>query len=72
MIIQSFKVQIHDTCFSDAERQHFLRTSLTPDIQNSLGEAILNPGLYPFALKELHRKFGNARIVSTACSLLRT
>jgi hypothetical protein len=68
MFIQSFKVQIHDTCSSDAERQHHLRTSLTSEIQNHLGETLLNPGLYPFALKELHRKFGNARIVSTACS----
>ena len=68
MFIQSFKDQIHDKCFSDAERQHHLRTSLTTDIKNNLGEALLNPGLYPFALKELDRKFGNARIVSTACS----
>jgi hypothetical protein len=68
MFIQSFKVQIHDTCSSDAERQHHLRTSLSSEIQNQLGETLLNPGLYPFALKELHRKFGNARIVSTACS----
>ncbi|KAI9558372.1 hypothetical protein GHT06_015141 [Daphnia sinensis] len=68
MFIQSFKVQIHDTCFSDAERQHHLRASLTTEIQKNLGEVLLNPGLYSFALKELHRKFGNPRIVSTACS----
>ncbi len=68
MFIQSFKVQIHDTCFSDVERQHHLFTSLTSEIQNNLGEALLNPGLYPFAPTELHRKFGNPRIVSTACS----
>jgi hypothetical protein len=29
---------------------------------------VLNPGRYPFALTELHRKFGNPRIVSVACS----
>ena len=63
MFIQSFKVLIHDTCFSDAKRQHHLRTSLTTDIQNNLGEALLNPGLYPFNLKELYWKFRNARIV---------
>ncbi|XP_057380662.1 uncharacterized protein LOC130703059 [Daphnia carinata] len=71
MFIQSFKVQIHDTCFSDAERQHHLRVCLTTEIQKNLGEVLLNPGLYSFALKELHRKFGNPRIVSTACSSLR-
>ncbi|XP_057372209.1 uncharacterized protein LOC130693104 [Daphnia carinata] len=70
MFIQSFKVQIHDTCFSDAERQHHLRACLTTEIQKNLGEVLLNPGLYSFALKELHRKFGNPRIVSTACSSL--
>ncbi|KAI9560551.1 hypothetical protein GHT06_011493 [Daphnia sinensis] len=68
MFIQSFKVQIHDTCFSDAEHQHHLRASLTTEIQKNLGEVLLKPGLYSFALKELHRKFGNPRIVSTACS----
>ncbi|KAI9553767.1 hypothetical protein GHT06_019030 [Daphnia sinensis] len=68
MFIQSFKVQIHDTCFSDAERQHHLRARLTTEIQKNLGEVLLNPGSYSFALKEMHRKFGNPRIVSTACS----
>ncbi|KZS01609.1 Uncharacterized protein APZ42_001683, partial [Daphnia magna] len=68
MFIQSFKVQIHDKCFSDAERKHHLRASLTTQIQNHLGEVLLNHGLYSFALKELHRKLSNTRIVSTACS----
>ena len=29
---------------------------------------MLNPGLYHFALKELHRKFGNPQVVSRACT----
>ncbi len=68
MFIQSFKVQVHDTCLNDAERQHHLRNCLTTEIQQHLGQALLNPGLYCYSLVELHRKFGNPRIVSTACS----
>jgi hypothetical protein len=68
MFIQSFKVQVHDTCLNDAERQHHLRNCLTTEIQQHLGQALLNPGLYRYSLVELHRKFGNPRIVSTACS----
>ncbi|KAK4007115.1 hypothetical protein OUZ56_012276 [Daphnia magna] len=64
----NWPVQSHDTCFSDAELQQHLRTSFTTKIQNNLGKVLLNPGLYSFALKELHRKFGNPRIASTACS----
>ena len=68
MFIQSFKVQIHDTCKNDAERLHHLRNHLTTEIQQHLGQALLNPGLYQHSLMELQRKFGNPRRVSTACS----
>ena len=68
MFIQSFKVQIHDTCKNDAERLHHLRNHLTTEIQQHLGQALLNPGLYQHSLMEFQRKFGNPRRVSTACS----
>ena len=68
MFIQSFKVHIHDTCSSDAERLDHLRSCLSPEIQQHLGQALVNPGLYRYSLMELHRKFGNPRVVSTACS----
>ena len=68
MFIQSFKVQIHDTCTSDAERQRHLKNCLSKEIQQRLGQALLNPGLYHYALTELHRKYGHPRIISTACA----
>ena len=68
MFIQSFRVQVHDACDSDAERLTHLRNCLSPEIQKQIGEALLNPGLYHFALKELHRKFGNPQIVSQCCT----
>lgn len=68
MFIQSFKIHIQDTCFSDAERQQPLRTSLKTNCQKNLGEVLLKPGVYPFVLKELHWKIGNPRIISTAYS----
>ena len=68
MFIQSFKSQVHDACHSDSERLSLLRNCLTTDVQKQIGEAMLNPGLYHFALKELHRKFGNPQVVSRACT----
>lgn len=67
MFIQSFRVQVHDACASDAERLAHLRGCLSVDIQRSLGETILNPGLYKFALEELQRKYGSPYVVAQAC-----
>ena len=67
MFIQSFKIQVHDAVDSDAVRLTHLRNCLSPDILKNIGEALVNPGLYHFALKELQRKFGNPQIVSRAC-----
>ena len=40
---------------------------LSTEIQMQLGECLLHPGLYERCLQELHRKFGNPRIIATAC-----
>lgn len=66
MFIQSFRVQVHDACTSDAERLAHLCGFLSTKIQRSLGETILNPGLYKFALEELQRKYGSPQIVAQA------
>ncbi len=66
MFIASFKIMIHDTLDCDAARLTHLRSCLTPEIQRHLGEALINPGLYQFALTELQRKFGNPQIVAQA------
>ena len=68
MFIASFKIMIHDTLDCDAARLTHLRSCLTPEIQRHLGEALINPGLYQFALTELQRKFGNPQIVAQACT----
>ena len=68
MFIQSFKIFVHDTVDCDAVRLTHLRSCLGPDIQRHLGEALVNPGLYQFALMELQRKFGNPQIVAKACT----
>lgn len=67
MFIQSFKVQVHDAVPTDAERLAHLRGCLSSEIQRSLGEAILNPGLYNCALAELQRRYGSPQLVSQAC-----
>lgn len=66
LFIQSFKSQIHDVIDSDAIRLAHLRNSLTPEIQSHLGKALVNPGLYQYALKELQRKFGNPQLIAQA------
>lgn len=68
LFIQSFKIQVHDACDNDAVRLAHLRNCLSPEIQSHLGEALVNPGLYQFALRELQRKFGNPQIVAQACT----
>ena len=68
LFIQSFKIQVHDVCDNDAVRLAHLRNCLSPEIQSHLGEALVNPGLYQFALLELQRKFGNPQIVAQACT----
>ena len=68
MFIQMFKVFIHDTSGSDAERMAHLHEALTPDIRKTLGSALLNPGLYQHALSELLKRYGNPQIVAQACS----
>ena len=68
MFIQSCKVLVHETCTNDAERLTHLRNCLTEDIRSAIGEALLNPGLYQYALHELQRKYGSARAVSAVCA----
>ena len=51
MFIQSFKSQVHDACHSDSERLSLLRNCLTTDVQKQIGEAMLNHGLWHFALR---------------------
>jgi hypothetical protein len=68
MFIQSFKTQVHDAAASDSERLTHLRGCLSGHIQKQIGESLMNPGLYHFALRELHRKFGNPQVVSQACT----
>ncbi|EFX63047.1 hypothetical protein DAPPUDRAFT_269172, partial [Daphnia pulex] len=68
MFIQTFGAQVDRCCCDDSERQAFLRNCLSTDIQMQLGECLLHPGLYQRCLQELHRKFGNPRVIATACS----
>ena len=68
LFIQSFKIHVHDALTPDAERLVCLHNLLSAEIQNILGDALLNPGLYPQALKELHRRYGNPQIVAQSCS----
>ena len=69
MFSQSFKIQVHDLFPNDdAIRLTHLRNCLTENVRKQLGEALLNPMLYSYALKELYRKFGNPQIVSQACT----
>jgi hypothetical protein len=66
--LAGFKILIHDACASDAERLYHLRYSLRQDVRDHIGDALLHPGLYPHALKELHRKYGNPQLVAQACN----
>ncbi|KZR98670.1 Uncharacterized protein APZ42_005806, partial [Daphnia magna] len=68
MFIQMFKVFVHDTVSSDAERIAHLYDALTPAIRKDIGGALLNPGLYQHALCELHKRYGNPQIISQACT----
>ena len=68
LFIQSFKIQVHDALTPDAERLVCLNNLLSAEIQNILGDALLNPGLYPQALNELHRQHGNPQIVAQSSS----
>ncbi|KZS03751.1 Uncharacterized protein APZ42_033447 [Daphnia magna] len=68
MFIQMFKVFVHDAMSSDAERIAYLYDALTPVIRKDIGGALLNPGLYQHAFSELHKRYGNAQIVSQACT----
>ena len=66
--IAGFKVLIHDTVGSDAERLFHLRNYLGREIRDHIGESLLNPGLYAYAMKELQAKYGNPQMVAQACS----
>ena len=66
IFIASFQIQVHDTVTCDAVRLTHLRNCLSNEIQSHLGEALIDPALYMFALKELQRKYGNPQIVSQA------
>jgi hypothetical protein len=59
MLIQTFGAQVDRCCQDDSERQSFLRSCLSTEIQMQLGECLLHPGLYERCLQEVHRKFGN-------------
>ncbi|KAK4024651.1 hypothetical protein OUZ56_010073 [Daphnia magna] len=64
-----FKVFVHDVVSSpDAERITHLCDALTPTIRKDIFGILLNPGLYQHALSELHKRYGNAKIVSQACT----
>jgi hypothetical protein len=68
MFIQTFGAQVDRCCQDDSERQSFLRTCLSTDIQMQLGECLLHPRSYERCLQELHQKFGNPRVIATDCS----
>jgi hypothetical protein len=68
MFIQMFKVFVHDAVSSDAEHIAHLHDALTPSIRKDIGGALLNPGLYQHALNELHKRYGNPKIVSQVCT----
>ena len=57
MFIQTFGAQVDRCCQDDSERQSFLRSCLSTEIQIQLGECLLHPGLYERCLQELHLKF---------------
>ena len=65
--IQGFRVQVHDTCSEDWERQTHLRSCLPKQLQDSLCEYLTNPGLYNHALTELQRRFGNRQSIIRSC-----
>jgi len=67
LFIQTFKIQVHDAVNTDAERIAYLRGCLSPSVQQSIGEALLHPGLYQFALQELQRKHGSPQVISNTC-----
>lgn len=66
LFIQSFKAQVHDTGTNDAVRLSLLRGSLSPEIQDHIGEALINPNQYSAALTELQRRFGKSLVVTLA------
>lgn len=66
--IQAFKVQVHNACGSDWERQLHLRSCLPENIANSLGPYLQNPGLYPQCLSELQRRYGSPHAIVCSCT----
>lgn len=60
------RVLVHDAVISDAdaERIAHLYDAVTVAIRKDIDGALLNLGLYQRALRELHKRYGNAQIIS--------
>ena len=46
--LEMFGAQVDRCCKDDSERQAFLRSCFSTEIQMQLGECLLHPGLYVF------------------------
>ena len=68
MFIQTFGAQVDRVCSDDSERITLLQSCLSDELQKELSHLLINPINYQQCLVELHRKFGNARMVAAACS----
>lgn len=55
-IIQSSRVEVHETCGSDWERKKHFKACLPKYIEVLLGEHLMQPSIYPHALKKLQRR----------------
>lgn len=63
-----FKILIHDACTFDTERLYHLRISLRIDVRDRIGDTLLHPDFYPYALKELNQKIVNPQLIAQSCN----
>ena len=62
----SFKSLVHDVVPSNALRMGVLRQMLDPNVRASLGMTLNDPNLYPRALEQLKRRYGDPYKIARA------
>ena len=67
MFVRSFFVQVDRVCVDDSERQEFLRSCLSEELQR-LVYLLMHPDGYQQCLRELRDRYGNPSVVAAACA----
>ena len=65
-LMASFKSLVHDVVPSNALRMGVLRQMLEPNVRASLGVTLNDPSLYPSALEQLKRRYGDTYKIARA------